>query len=552
MSWSGFKKNVGRATTQVMMKTGHVEKTSDREYEVEERRYRTLESASLRLQKEAKGYLDSLRAMTASQMRIAETIDAFYGDSGASDGVSRSYKQAVEDLDAETVKALDGPYRSVPSDLRGFAWDDERGVEDTEELRKIEWEMNHGMRKTFTGARRVEIDEYGELMDFIYRTTVLEPINRFCAYFPDINECIKKRNHKMLDYDSVRARVRKLTEKPDRDPGKLPRTEKEAEMVRSPDSLRISPASAFVTTLPRRKSVKRHSTASFLTVDSELDLAMPSPPKALNGIRQRLGLAPPDALDDEEPLLVSPPRGRTQEEGSHRASSLLWRCSTLLSPRLGAGPNEAIFQRHESTSPTVQHQQAKRSSTSNMIPRRKVPKTTHPALCDISPPESPSRAKAMRLMEVSSAHSTPRKPSASASTRGGTLARVSSGSIRSSPAPWFEPSELEDIMAPVREEFMRKQADELKQAKAGYEQLNEQLTTELPQLIDLRVPYLDPSFEALVKIQLRFCAEAYSRMAQVQQYLDASTRDQYASGDLDARVEDVLGQIRELSIAGTV
>jgi len=261
MSWSGFKKNVSRTTTQVLVKAGKVEKTNDREYEVEERRYRTLESASLRLQKEAKGYLDSLRAMTASQMRIAETIDAFYGDSGARDGVSRSYKQAVEDLDAETVKALDGPYR----------------------------------------------------------TTVLEPINRFCAYFPDINECIKKRNHKMLDYDSMRSKVKRLTEKPDKDPSKLPRTEKEMEM-----------------------------------------------------------------------------------------------------------------------------------------------------------------------------------------------------------------------------------------AKAAYEQLNQQLTDELPQLIDLRVPYLDPSFEALVKIQLRFCAEAYSRMAQVQQYLDASTRDQYANGDLDARVEDVLGQIRELSIAGTV
>ncbi|OQO04448.1 hypothetical protein B0A48_09370 [Cryoendolithus antarcticus] len=537
MSWSGFKKNVGRATTQVMMKTGHVEKTSDREYEVEERRYRTLESASLRLQKEAKGYLDSLRAMTASQMRIAETIDAFYGDSGASDGVSRSYKQAVEDLDAETVKALDGPYRSVPSDLRGYAWDEGRGVEDTEELRKIEWEMNHGRWKTCTGARRVEIDEYGELMDFIYRTTVLEPINRFCAYFPDINECIKKRNHKMLDYDSVRARVRKLTEKPDKDPGKLPRTEKEAEMVRSPDSFHVSPASASHPNILRRKSVKRLSTASFLTVDSTIDLAMPSPPKALNGIRQRLGLAPPDVPDDEEPLLVSPTRGTTQGDGSHRASSLLRRCSTLLSPRLGAGPNETIFQRRESTSPTVQHQQAKRASTTDTIPRRKVSRATHPALCDISPPESPSRARATRLLDVSSAHSIARKPSASASTRGGTLARVSSGSVRISPAPWFESSELEDIMAP---------------AKAGYEQLNEQLTTELPQLIDLRVPYLDPSFEALVKIQLRFCAEAYSRMAQVQQYLDASTRDQYASGDLDARVEDVLGQIRELSIAGTV
>ncbi|KFY86225.1 hypothetical protein V500_07783 [Pseudogymnoascus sp. VKM F-4518 (FW-2643)] len=261
MSWAGFKKNVNRATTQVMMKTGHVEKTNDRDYEVEERRYRTMEAASLRLQKEAKGYLDSLRAMTRSQMAIAETIDAFYGDSGANDGVSRSYKQAVADLDAETIKALDGPYR----------------------------------------------------------TTVLEPISRFCAYFPDINECIKKRNHKLLDYDAMRAKVKKLVEKPDKDASKLPRAEKEADM-----------------------------------------------------------------------------------------------------------------------------------------------------------------------------------------------------------------------------------------AKVAYEQLNEQLFTELPQLIDLRVPYLDPSFEALVKIQLRFCAEAYSRMAQVQQYLDAETRDQYAEGHLDTRVEQVLQEIRELSISGTV
>lgn len=56
--------------------------------------------------------------MTASQMRIAETIDAFYGDAGTKDGVSRSYKQAVEDLDAETIKALDGPYRYAMLSLR--------------------------------------------------------------------------------------------------------------------------------------------------------------------------------------------------------------------------------------------------------------------------------------------------------------------------------------------------------------------------------------------------------------------------------------------------
>ena len=65
-----------------------------------------METAANKLQKEAKGYLDSLRAMTASQMRIAETIDAFYGDAGAKDGVSRSYKQAVTDLDAEADFAV--------------------------------------------------------------------------------------------------------------------------------------------------------------------------------------------------------------------------------------------------------------------------------------------------------------------------------------------------------------------------------------------------------------------------------------------------------------
>ena len=93
---------------------------------------------------------------------------------------------------------------------------------------------------------------------------------------------------------------------------------------------------------------------------------------------------------------------------------------------------------------------------------------------------------------------------------------------------------------------------EMDMAKAQYETINQQLFTELPQLIELRVPYLDPTFEALVKIQLRFCAEAYSRMAQVQQYLDADTRDQYAQGRLDQRVEEVLQEIRDLSIAGTV
>lgn len=89
-------------------------------------------------------------------------------------------------------------------------------------------------------------------------------------------------------------------------------------------------------------------------------------------------------------------------------------------------------------------------------------------------------------------------------------------------------------------------------AKKAYEELNEQLSREIPQMLELRVPYLDPSFEALVKIQARFCAEAYSRMAQVQQYLDAETREEYAQGHLDNRVEQILQEIRDLNISGTV
>jgi len=72
MSWAGFKKAASRATTTVMIKAGQVERTSDREYEVEERRYRTMEGAATKLQKEAKGYLDSLRGTSHKETSSVE------------------------------------------------------------------------------------------------------------------------------------------------------------------------------------------------------------------------------------------------------------------------------------------------------------------------------------------------------------------------------------------------------------------------------------------------------------------------------------------------
>ncbi|RMY10003.1 hypothetical protein D0867_08537 [Hortaea werneckii] len=599
------------------MKTGHVERTTDRSYEVEERRYRSLEGSATRLQKEAKGYLDSLRAMTASQMRIAETIDAFYGESGAKDGVSRSYKQAVEDLDAETLKALDGPYRSVPKDLYRYAWNDESGGYDMDVIDNInnQLQFKNGNRRHLTrgfdGASEggVEVEGGSMLMDFIYRTTVLEPINRFCAYFPDINECIKKRNHKMLDYDAMRSKVKKLTDKPDNDPGKLPRTEKELEMVSVHDFLSegtMSDPNDF-----KKRASQQFNTATIpeeheddmLDFEEALDLSVPSPPKvceAVSRVRRQ--------QQEEEA------GGKRLSAGSWarlaRSSSVLSRVPSIRRSARSSVDGESLLQRSSSVSSNPSSHPP--TNTSNLMPLLRESSTeTLPSPASSllilhgersahsssqrtvsMPPDTlgggdvgPSSLLASSLgpgetfrKRTSALSQTPsvtsnlssstikanRKPSLDAT--GNDLKRKYSArdrlfmdpnpqtqaTPRQYKGPFLQPSELEDIMQPLKEEYLKTQTDLLMQAKHAYEQLNDQLTAELPQLIDLRVPYLDPSFEALVKIQLRFCAEAYSRMAQVQQYLDASTRDQYANGDLDARVEDVLGQIRDLSIAGTV
>lgn len=259
MSWDGFKKAVHRAGASVTVK--EVDKTIDKDFDVEERRYKTLRTAGTNLLKASKGYLDSLRAVTASQVTISEIVSNLYEEAkqGASiySNVGNYYSQCVKELDEETVKQVDGPFRE----------------------------------------------------------TILDPITKFTAYFIEIDEAIKKRAHKKLDYDQCKAKARKLIDKPAKDAGKLPRAEKE------------------------------------LTI-----------------------------------------------------------------------------------------------------------------------------------------------------------------------------------------------------AKDIFDDLNERLKQELPQLISLRVPYLDPSFESLVKIQLRFCTEGYSRLAQLQQHLDQASRDEYANGVLDGRIDDLLAQMGTLNI----
>lgn len=53
--------------------------------------------------------------------------------------------------------------------------------------------------------------------------TVLEPMQKLAGTLPEVRNAIEKRSKKLLDYDSQRAKVRKLVEKPDNDASKLPR-----------------------------------------------------------------------------------------------------------------------------------------------------------------------------------------------------------------------------------------------------------------------------------------------------------------------------------------
>ena len=76
--------------------------------------------------------------------------------------------------------------------------------------------------------------------------------------------------------------------------------------------------------------------------------------------------------------------------------------------------------------------------------------------------------------------------------------------------------------------------------------MNDQLITELPQLLDLRIPFFDPSFEAMIRIQCKFAEEGYEKMGGVQRYFQDSVRNDYAAGQLDAQVSNTLLRFRVL------
>lgn len=303
----------------------------------------------------------------------------------------------------------------------------------------------------------------------------------------------------MLDYDSLRSKVRRLTEKPDKDASKLPRTEKELEMVSFDNSLLKASPSATMPVHPaimalKRKPVKRaHTrTASLATPehDYSLDFDMPSPPKALNGIatggERGMKVTPSDTPSKkrERPVSLDLGLSKRRIESPEKSPSLrAWMVHNIKAPRSSFDHDVGFPQRRPS---------AIRSSSADI---------SHLASC----PQVPRKTKADSLdLERSFSHCHPSarnslSPSKRSSARSAsTSKRVNSLQLPSlfssvsasgsfAATPFFDPSELEDIMRPLREKFVHEETDMLAQAKTAYDQLNDQLSSELPQLIDLRL-----------------------------------------------------------------
>jgi amphiphysin len=125
--------------------------------------------------------------MTTAQVRIAQTMEGFYDESAPMGQAGMEYKRVIEKLDEEARSNL------------------------VKLIKKTTMAFFNFFFFFFFGQ------------DTAYRTTVLEPIGRFCSYFPEINEAIKRRQKKLLDYDSQKSKVRKLVDRPSEDPQRLPR-----------------------------------------------------------------------------------------------------------------------------------------------------------------------------------------------------------------------------------------------------------------------------------------------------------------------------------------
>lgn len=151
MSWSGFRKAINRAGTQVMLKTGQMDSSVDEEFEEHELNFKLIENNSIRLLNELQEFDKLLDSLMDSQISIATTIDKFYGE-GSRDGISQMLLEKLIQLKTDVLPEIDEPLQ----------------------------------------------------------VTVLEPLTKFKELTAEFRALIKKRLHKKLDFDLLTHKLNKL------------------------------------------------------------------------------------------------------------------------------------------------------------------------------------------------------------------------------------------------------------------------------------------------------------------------------------------------------
>lgn len=77
--------------------------------------------------------------------------------------------------------------------------------------------------KKFRESSNLIDEQVRTKIDEKYRETVIDPLGKFSGYFNQVNDIIKRRQKKLLDYDSANSKAKKLIDNPSKDVDKLPK-----------------------------------------------------------------------------------------------------------------------------------------------------------------------------------------------------------------------------------------------------------------------------------------------------------------------------------------
>ncbi len=160
----GISKALNRAGAQAMQGLGMIDKTIDPKFDEERVKLENLEKKIELIVGGSKTLLDATRAVGIAQSDMSEQLYNLFDETDLKKPVAARYKLMIQQLDNEVRQTMDEPFRK----------------------------------------------------------NILDPVNKYAASFSYFDESIKKRGRKLIDYDAVRTKVRKLSDAPSADTSKMP------------------------------------------------------------------------------------------------------------------------------------------------------------------------------------------------------------------------------------------------------------------------------------------------------------------------------------------